>query len=135
MKSFLILTLAAFSIQAHAATIAVECLASDVQQLNKFSAVGLIETNSENEAKGILALEVTESGPSKSASDLGSSEISGSSTVIAAGLLGVNEITSLAVATKDSKAHMTLNLGLKGAASSTLLMNGVAYKSECSQKN
>lgn len=135
MKSFFILTLVAFSFHGQAATIAVECVASSTQQLNKFSAVGLIDTNSENEAKGILALEVTASGPSKSAIDLGSSEVSGTSTVIAAGLLGVNEITSLAVASKDSKAHLTLNLGLKGPASSTLLLEGVAYKSECSQKN
>lgn len=129
------LVLFAFATQAQADVLSFRCLAGPQKTINSFQAQGQIETSGSNSASGTMTIDLVPAGTNRAASSLGTDSVSGTMTVIAAGHLSISQVTSLSLQAASSSAHATVNLGLKGPTSSSLLVDGVQYKAECSVLN
>jgi hypothetical protein len=125
----------AFATQAQAEVLNFRCLAGHEKTINSFQAQGQIETQSSNSASGSMTIDLILAGSNRVTSSLGTDSVSGTVKVISAGHLSISQVTSLSLQAAGSSAHATVNLGLKGPTSSSLLVDGVLYKAECSQLN
>jgi hypothetical protein len=133
MKSIIALAFLSFSIHASATLVHFRCAPNAESGLKQFSALGSVEVNEKNEAEGDMSIVLSAIMPSSVVMNSDSVHVSGTAQFFAAGEYGVNEITNLSLSTDKADTHASFNLGLKGAASSTLLIHGSNYKSECVQ--
>jgi hypothetical protein len=133
MKTLITLISLVFSVHASATAIHFRCAPDVTSGLRQFSALGSVEVNDKNEATGDISITLSAVLPSSVIMNSESVQVAGTAQYFAAGVYGVNAITNLSLSTEKSDTHVSLNLGLKGPASSTLLVNGSQYKSECVQ--
>lgn len=130
--SFLMTVMTAAGAQAR--TVNFLCESGTATSLNRFTGSGLVEING-NKGEGHFSGSFTAAGNNSEPQEIGELSAKGEARIIPPGEFAKNEVIVLQLAAEreEKPVRMIFNLGISGPVSSTLILNGVQYKAQCSE--
>ncbi|MEN0060119.1 MAG: hypothetical protein AAGB31_14870 [Bdellovibrio sp.] len=115
-------------------TIVVRCTPANEVTINRFSLEGAFTVNEDLKAEGVVSFTRTLRGPQSPAENFHEAKVVGTVKVYAAGELYSKEVLSVQVATAEESAQrFNLMLDVAHPTSSTLKVQDIFYKAQCSR--